>query len=262
MSRVYIAVPVDPAHAAEGIAEALAAYRESAEEHAERGYTGPPRVIRLRDRTGPSVAERLATVEERTILMGARMAQFEGHPVAGGAGIVERLAALESDLLDLRTRVGDSVASPPATTDPTPEQIEAYLRGMRARILGASSATPSGPAEDRLAKVAEPTDDDLLNLFERAEYASGDTRAARRALYDLGREHGRAEREVAPTPHVPDGETRDRPATLTAAEMAAELREAGWSEGSGWRSPRDTLFAWHRYTADAYAAMRAAKGAK
>jgi hypothetical protein len=52
---------------------------------------------------------------------------------------------------------------------------------------------------------------------------------------------------------------RDR---LTAAEMAAELREAGWSEGSGWRSPRDTLFAWHRYTADAYAAMRAAKGAK
>ena len=59
-----------------------------------------------------------------------------------------------------------------------------------------------------------------------------------------------------------DGETRDRPATLTAAEMAAELREAGWSEGSGWRSPRDTLFAWHRYTADAYAAMRAAKGAK
>jgi hypothetical protein len=190
--------------------------------------------------------------------------------------------------------------------EPTPEQIEAYLRGsadwhqapseesrwrwraghfsvyvgerdarrilcklgkiegvtpaeMRARILGAGSGTAD---PDRLAKVAEPTDDDLLNLFERAEYASGDTRAARRALYDLGREHGRAEREVAPTPHVPDGETRDRPATLTAAEMAAELREAGWSEGSGWRSPRDTLFAWHRYTADAYAAMRAAKGAK
>ena len=77
-----------------------------------------------------------------------------------------------------------------------------------------------------------------------------------------GIRNGEHVRTIQPTPHVPDGETRDRPATLTEAEMAAELREAGWSEGSGWRSPRDTLFAWHRYTATAHAAMRAAKGAK
>ena len=439
------------------------------------GFVGD--VIRLRDRTGPSVAERVTALEaanadtvsrcgamfreigDRTVNMcDKRVTDVEkrldalesalGEPVCVGCGgtvgqhhapdgggcsgwfptVREHLARFETEhraavyrISDLErdpvaseaepyetirvSKVAVGAASPPATTEPTPEQIEAYLRGsaewegpteiaghsglwwhrfrdgfviradedesaffellqeaesrtpaeMRARILGASS----GAADpDRLAKVA--TDDDLLDLFERSEYASGDTRAARRALYDLGREHGRAERAaparheaealdalrpyndtrdpgeignlvadiaslvadwqrrgedleairatrrtaaqerddvvayvldmqrrnrveqdchhrkildgirngehvrtIQPTPHVPDGETRDRPATLTEAEMAAELREAGWrhTERWGWVAPGDgNTTIWT--TATAHAAMRAAKGAK
>ena len=264
-------------------------------------------VLRLRDRTGPSVAERLVLLEARVASLAhdntdrchdvnehhERLAALEaliGEPVCVGCGgtvgqhhapdgggcsgwfptVREHLARIETEHRAAVYRISDmerlpggplsdcpdcgsvyqprcakhggDVASPPATTEPTPEQIEAYLRGsgnwervtggwifghaeidgtptfaqvcavesrttaeMRARILGASS----GAADpDRLAKVA--TDDDLLDLFERSEYASGDTRAARRALYDLGREHGtqdraarraraeKAERETSP----------------------------------------------------------------
>lgn len=228
----------------------------------EDGYEGV-RVARLRDRTGPGVAsaptvplsvvldmgrthyrlaaeerskltdaleKRLATAEERIILMGARMAQFEGDPAVGGTGIVERLAALESTLAHLETehaalveRVGElerlpdasvvpdavhekgwqwrpvgdcafappfgtirtcigcgclvsggptrcvrcaeGVASPTATAEPTPEQIEAYLRGSAdwSRDEGAREWThvrgwhlldPPGAADETVTFVA------------------------------------------------------------------------------------------------------------
>lgn len=97
------------------------------------------RVAKLRDRTGQSVAERLSYEDVSALLKGldasARLDATE-----------KRLAALEADALDLRTRVGDlerePVESPPATTVPTPEQIEAYLRG--------SAEWAQHPSVDRL----------------------------------------------------------------------------------------------------------------
>jgi hypothetical protein len=51
MARTFIAVPVDPARAEIGLGYA----RETYDEHmAERnGYTGPPRILRLRDKQHP-----------------------------------------------------------------------------------------------------------------------------------------------------------------------------------------------------------------
>ena len=53
MSRVYIAVPVAEEQAAEALGQALSGYRECGKEAAALGYTGPPRILRLRDKPQP-----------------------------------------------------------------------------------------------------------------------------------------------------------------------------------------------------------------
>lgn len=129
----------------------------------------------------------------------------------------------------------------------------ADLAAMHSHV---ESARRDGRNEERAAVVAMLRD----QADWAREHEPGSAAAYTHALVRI--RDGEHVRTIQPTAHVPDGETRDRPAVQpTEAEMSAELRAAGWSEGSGWRSPSDTLFAWHRYTADAHAAMRAAKEA-
>ena len=53
MARIFIGVPVTEEQAAEALASVAKAHRESPEEASERGYTGPPRILRLRDKPQP-----------------------------------------------------------------------------------------------------------------------------------------------------------------------------------------------------------------
>ena len=157
MARTYIAVPVTEERATEALGQALSGYREGGKEAAALGYTGPPRILRLRD-PGPILRERDADVmfriwEQHTRRLDALEEELRRVPeqimpalqrahddaarimAAAGpeSGILERLAAMEADILDHRTRIGDLEREPaPVRTEP-----------------GGAPADP-----DRLAKVA------------------------------------------------------------------------------------------------------------
>lgn len=258
--------------------------------------------LRLRDRTGPSVAARLAHMEDMVTAYRAA-ATASCNTVASESGdLAARLAHMETEHAALAVRVGELERLPVAgEAEPAPVRPE-----------------PGSVAEDpdRLAKVAEPTDDALLDLFERSEYAGNDTRAARRALYNLGREHGQqvtgaiaagsiamaakwrmakdraallaraenAERDFAAL-HADSarvvGQLEAELATLrtiqptahvpdgetrdpSREQMAAELREAGWWRGAdgAWAFASPERSHVRRTTKAAHAAMRAAKGAR
>lgn len=50
MTRTYIAVPVEPERAKEALCEALSGYADDAERASALGYSGPPRILRLKDK--------------------------------------------------------------------------------------------------------------------------------------------------------------------------------------------------------------------
>lgn len=112
MSQIGVFIPCHGADGADCV-------KQSTE--AAHCYTGL-RVVKLRDRTGPSVAERLAAVEDRL------------RTVETDEIVTKRLNALEEHLRDHQTRIGDLEDGDPAPVrpepgsaeEPTPEQIEAY----------------------------------------------------------------------------------------------------------------------------------------
>ena len=84
MSRVYIAVPVAEEQAAEALGQALSGYRECGKEAAALGYTGPPRIVRLSDRTEPTLTKRVEILEEQSKQRSANVAVMF-HDVRWGA---------------------------------------------------------------------------------------------------------------------------------------------------------------------------------
>lgn len=275
MARTFIGYEVPDRSTAEAV---IATFPNAAK-------AGPPRILRLRDRAAPSGYAPLAVVLD----------------------LGQRLAALEADMLDLRTRVGDLEREPDESPISEAARKGALEAGEPVR------PEPSVADPGRLAKAVEPTDGDLGRLVrglffegenvEPFESLPDDTRndytRAGKAIYTLGREHGskdraallaraeKAEREsticlacaasgaasrplpaLRPTAHVPvesAGADGARLA-LSEAEMAAELREAGWTPSAmtgRWYLPIGSAGGdGGRVIADAHAAMRAAKGAR
>jgi hypothetical protein len=185
MARTYIAVPVDPAHAAEVLASTLDALRSCPDEAREKGYTGPPRILRLADRTGPSLRYRVAATEESLVRALGDIERLEAanadrrasvtamfHDVSKAA--FERIMALEADILDHRTRLGD-LEREPAPVRPEPgstswqrvKAIQAIDDGERGgvRCFGCDSA--SVPTTDCVPTYTANGEEDGLPLCSR-----------------------------------------------------------------------------------------------
>ena len=213
-----------------------------------------------------------------------------------------------------------------ADHDPRPElgwTWENIHEETRENYRAVAAAVAEACAVDRAAPLAneEPTDAGLARMIRSMTEALRSDAEIGRAIYDFGREHGRADADAAlatenvtlaaklrmaekenatlrdraekaeresticlacaasgaasrplpalrPTAHVPvesAGADGARLA-LSEAEMAAELREAGWTPSAmtgRWYLPIGSAGGdGGRVIADAHAAMRAAKGAR
>lgn len=220
MARIGIWIPCEGRHVARSVAKEL---RHSFEE---------VHVIRLRDRTGPSVGERLAALESalgESVCVGCGKSRTEHADDAVGSDcafptVAEHMEHLTREHAALVVRVSD-LEGPRLAVEPIAHVPEWGGDMMPSAIEFAPvRPEPGSVAEDpdRLAKAAEPTDDELFAKAQAIWNVTGgldkSLRAIARALYDLGRECGGREWEAMRT---------DRAALLARAEKA-EWELAKW----------------------------------